>query len=183
MGRPKGKNITAGEEEVVEAEEVEEKPSVEQVQIEEEPLALEKKVTVKSIAPWTTGFSRRAEGIGDITVAPKGNIRLSRMEIITQVQDGNKLFAGIDGNGNHATYFIDDAATRKELGFDNQVVFSKKLVEKIFEIKDFETFKRELKKFFVTRAEKSILVETMKELNINDYQKIREVENYIGISY
>ena len=51
---------------------------------ETKELNLEQKVTVRSIAGWTTGFARRADGIGDITIAPNGSIRLSRNEIIPQ---------------------------------------------------------------------------------------------------
>ena len=86
--------------------------------IQPEELNLETKVTVKSIADWTVGFARRADGYGDITIAPKGSVRLSRNEIITQVQNGNKLFAGIDGVGSHPTLIIEDAPTRIEVGFE-----------------------------------------------------------------
>lgn len=62
----------------------------------------EKKVTVRSIANWTTGF-QRIESNGDVTIPANGSVRLLASEIITQVQNGNLLFTGIDGQGAHAT--------------------------------------------------------------------------------
>ena len=85
-----------------------------------EELNLDAKVTVKSIAGWNTGFARKVEGIGDVNIAPNGSVRLSRNEIIGQVQSGNKLFTGVDGVGSHATLYIDDKATRIEVEFENE---------------------------------------------------------------
>lgn len=78
---------------------------------------LEKKVTVRSIAEWTTGF-QRIETNGDVTIPPNGTVRLSRGEIISQVQNGNLLFTGIDGQGSHATLYIEDKPTRIEADFE-----------------------------------------------------------------
>ena len=92
-----------------------------------EELNLDQKVTVKNIAGWSS-------------------TRLSRNEIISQVQNGNRLFTGTDGNGSHATLYIDDAPTRKEIGFDNedgkdkQVVFNDVAITKVFALKTQSAF-------------------------------------------
>lgn len=155
-----------------------------QENIQPEELNLETKVTVKSIADWTVGFARRADGYGDITIAPKGSVRLSRNEIITQVQNGNKLFAGTDGVGSHPTLIIEDAPTRIEVGFEGedfqQKVFSDELVKKLFKIESTEEFEMKLKESICTRAEKYAVIDAIKRLKINDYSKIRFVENYTG---
>lgn len=65
-------------------------------------LNLEQKVTIKSIANWTTGF-KRIETNGDVTIPANGTVRLQRSEIITQIQNGNRLLTGIDDRGSHAT--------------------------------------------------------------------------------
>ena len=57
-----------------------------------EELNLDAKVTVRNIAGWTVGFARIADGYGDVTITPNGSTRLSRNEIISQVQSGNRLF-------------------------------------------------------------------------------------------
>ena len=79
---------------------------------ETKELNLEQKVTVRNIAGWMTGF-RRIESQGDVTIPQEGTIRLSRSEIIAQVQNGNRLFNGIDERGSHATLYIDDEYTRR----------------------------------------------------------------------
>ena len=145
-------------------------------------LNLETKVTLRSIADWNTGFSRKSDGVGDVMIAPKGTVRLSRNEIISQVQSGNKLISGIDGLGNHATLIIEDDDTRKEVGFENQIAFSDDLVKKVFDIDKQEAFEKEFQKSFVTRAEKFAVMESIDRLGINNYKKIRFAESYTGIN-
>lgn len=145
-------------------------------------LNLETKVTLRSIADWNTGFSRKSDGVGDVMIAPKGTVRLSRNEIISQVQSGNKLISGIDGLGNHATLIIEDDDTRKEVGFENQIAFSDDLVKKIFDIDKQEAFENEFQNAFVTRAEKFAVMDAIERLGINNYKKIRFAESYTGIN-
>ena len=149
---------------------------------------LDKKVTLKSIAPWETSFAR-STGTGDVVIAPHGSYRLSRAEILAQHQNNNKLLNGIDGMGSHATLFVDDAETRKELGFDSedgktkQLVFSDELVKKVFEYKTQAAFEQHFQDAFVTRAEKNAVMGAIKRLKINDFSKIRFAENYTGFRY
>lgn len=150
-----------------------------------EELNLDQKVTVKNIAGWSVGFAR-IDGIGDVTITAEGSTRLSRNEIISQVQNGNRLFTGTDGNGSHATLYIDDAPTRKEIGFDNedgkdkQVVFNDVAITKVFALKTQSAFEKNLAEIIQTRAEKYAVIQAIKRLKINDYSKIRFVEDYTG---
>lgn len=156
--------------------------NIEKVQ---EEFDLEKNVTIKSIANWETTF-QRSTTIGDVVVAPNGSMRLTRNEIIAQVQTANKLFSGNDGQGSHATYYIDDVATRRHLGFESddginkQKVFTDDLVKEVFNIKSQASFEEKCKDAFQTRAEKYSLIQAIKRLKINDYTKIRFAEEYTG---
>ena len=147
---------------------------------------LDEKVTVKNLAGWEVSFSRKAEGIGDVLINPNGSYRLSRNEIIAQVQSGNRLFSGTDGLGSHATIFIDDAPTRKEVGFESedgktkQKIFSDKLVQKLFGYATQANFENAVQTFIITRAEKYAIIEAVKRLKLNDYSKIRFIEKYTG---
>lgn len=147
---------------------------------------LDEKVTVKNLAGWEVSFSRKTEGIGDVLINPNGSYRLSRNEIIAQVQSGNRLFSGTDGLGSHATIFIDDAPTRKEVGFESedgktkQKIFSDKLVQKLFGYATQANFENAVQTFIVTRAEKYAIIEAVKRLKLNDYSKIRFIEKYTG---
>lgn len=149
-------------------------------------LSMETKITVRSLANWTTGF-QRIESTGDVTITPNGTTRLSRGEVISQVQNGNMLFTGIDGVGSHATLYIEDADTREELDFDNkkekkvQKILTPELVAKLFTYKGMsKTFKDKVSEYIVTSAEKSAVMMMIKKGNYNDYEKIRFIENYTG---
>ena len=71
-------------------------------EIREEELNLDKLVTLRSIANWTTGFARKTTQ-GDVSIAPKGLIRLTRNEVIAQAQTPNSLITGENGTGDHPT--------------------------------------------------------------------------------
>ena len=148
-----------------------------------EEIRMEDKITITSIAPWNTGFHRILT-VGDVSIAPNGQIRLSREEVLAQGQSNNKLITGIDGMGSHATLYIEDEWTRKELGFDTddskQVVVNKKLVKEIFEKKTFVAFKKAIEENIVTRAEKFSLLSMIKTLKINEYDKVAFCEEYCG---
>ena len=62
---------------------------------ETEEIRLDKKVTVRSIASWTTGSTRKTS-VGDITIPAMGSVLLSREEIIAQ-GNGLLLFKGKSG--------------------------------------------------------------------------------------
>lgn len=160
----------------------------EEIEETQKELNLDTKVTVKNIAAWKVGFARRADGYGDISISPGGSVRLSRNEIISQVQNGNKLFTGTDGLGSHATLYINDAPTRVEVGFEEakgakQLIFTNIDVKKLFAIGTQDKFEEEFKRFIYTRAEKFAIIEAMKKEKVNDYSKIRFVEEYTGYKY
>lgn len=148
-----------------------------------EEIRLDKKVTVRSIAPWTTGSSRKTSA-GDVTIPPMGTVLLSREEIIAQGQNGNTLLTGIDGVGSHATWYIEDDYTRNELSFDvddkKQEFLTHDNIKRIFDLKTRKSFEENIKKCVVTRAEKFYLLHTIKNLKLNDYEKNAFCEDYCG---
>lgn len=148
-----------------------------------EDIKLDKKVTVRSIAPWTTGATRKVT-MGDITIPALGSVLLSREELIAQGQNGNTLLTGIDGLGSHATWYIEDNYVREELSFDvenrKQEFLTYDVIKKIFELKTEKSFKENIEKKVVTRAEKYYLLHTIKKLKLNDYSKIAFCEDYCG---
>lgn len=152
----------------------------------EEDNRLDKKINVRSIAPWITGAPRVTTN-GDISVPPKGTVLLSREEVIAQAQNGNRLINGTDSVGSHATWYIDDVFTRSELSFDipdenkSQIFLTKNIVKEIFAIKSQKDFESKIENRVVTRAEKAYLIECIKEFNFNDYRKIDFCVRYTGI--
>ena len=151
----------------------------------EETLNLDKNVTVRSIAGWNTGFQRLAS-IGDVTIPPYGNTRLTANEIVMQVQNNRILFTGTDGQGSHATLYIDDDGVRKYLGFDSedgkhkQAFLNDEAIKKLFDLKTQKTFENNFKELVQTRAEKRYAMRAIRQLGLNDYNKIRFAEDYTG---
>lgn len=148
----------------------------------EKPLNLDEKVTVRNLAGWKVSFMRKHDGEGAIKITQGGQQRLSRNEIQAQINDGNTLFVGT-GNGSHATLYIEDAATRKWVGFEDenrpQLVFTDGLVEKLFSMNQAE-FETNLPVYISTRAEKFALIEAIRRLGFNDYRKIVFAEKHTG---
>lgn len=160
--------------------------SIENTKIEQpEELNMDQKVTVRNLAGWTVGF-RRIETQGDVTIPKEGTVRLSRSEIIAQIQSGNRLFIGIDDRGSHATLYIEDEPTRLEVEFDSkeekrtQLILNSDLVKKLFDYKTMKTFEDKLHEYVITRAEKFAITQIIKKLKLNDHEKIRIIENYTG---
>lgn len=149
-----------------------------------ENLNLDKIVNVRNLAGWDVGFARRHDGTGDIQITKSSTQRLSRNEIVAQINNGNRLFIGVDGHGGHATLYIEDADTRRYVGFDTdehkQDFFSKEMVKNLFALPQDE-YEAQLKKSVVTRAEKYALKDAIEELGINDYRKIIFATSYTGI--
>jgi len=156
-------------------------------EVQEQELNLDKKVTVKNISDWDVGFKREVENGGDVSIAPFGTARLSRLEIIAQSQNNNALFNGL-GDGEHATLYIDDAPTRVELGFESangkkkQVIFSDDVVKKLFKIDNQEEFEKAYYNAIRTRAERRAIVAAISRLKLNDYSKIRFIERATGFN-
>ena len=96
------------------------------------------------------------------------------------------LIGGVDGKGSHASILIDDAPTRVELGFESedgtekQLCYSDELVKEVFAISSQNEFEREFKEKFITRTEFMAVMKAIPRLGINDYRKIRFVEDYTG---
>ena len=136
----------------------------------------EKKITIKSIANWTTGFKR---------IETNGSIRLTASEVIAQVQNGNTLFLGTDERGSHATLYIEDKVTRIEADFEDatseQNVITVDSVKELFK-KSKNSFMKELPQIVVTRAEKYAIIDIIrKEKLFDDYEKVRAVEDHTGL--
>lgn len=148
---------------------------------------MDEKVTVLNLAPWNVGFPN-AIGRGDTCFAPSARVRVKREEIADQVSAGNKLLAGFDSYGSHATLYIEDADTRKYLEFDSedgkrtQNVISKEKVAKWFELKTQSAFEKNIKENVVTRAEKQFLLKAIKDLKLDSYEKIEFCKEYCKFS-
>lgn len=159
------------------------KHEIQNITTVEEDLNLDAKVTVRNLAGWDVTFARLHDGVGDVTIVANGHQRLSRNEVVAQVNNNNKLFIGSDTIGSHATIYIDDAPTRRMLGFEEddrpQMVFTEQLVTDLFDMSQSD-YEAKLSHYIRTRAEKYALIETIKKLRLNDYAKMVFASEYAG---
>ncbi len=146
---------------------------------ETKPLSMEEKITLKNLANWMVGFNK-IESNGEVNINAGGSVRVSRAEVISQYENGNKLLRG-DGDGTHATIYIDDKATRDYLDITSELI-DKNKVKKIFAINGLDDFRNEIYKTFTTQAEKVLLIKLIRECGFNDFNKIRECETLCGMT-
>lgn len=147
--------------------------------VETKSLSMEEKITLKNLANWMVGFNK-IESNGEVNINAGGSIRVPRAEVISQYENGNKLLRG-DGDGTHATIYIDDKATRDYLDITSELI-DKNKVKKIFAINGLDDFRNEIYKTFTTQAEKVLLIKIIRECGFNDFNKIRECEVLCGMT-
>lgn len=146
-------------------------------------LNMDEKIQVKNLCDWTVSF-KRIDSVGDILVPARTTVRISRGEVFSQVQSNNVLFIGTDNVGSHARLYIVDKDTRVELGFESedgkttQKVISDEKVKEIFSIKVKTAFEKAVKENIVTQAEKAVIAHSVKKFKLNEYDKIKFIEDY-----
>lgn len=151
-------------------------------------ISLEQKVEIRNLCAWDLYFDR-IESNGTVKLPANGKVRISRAEIQAQVFDNNVMFIGTDGQGSHARIYIEDKDTRVLLGFEDpesnskQEIVDSELVKKILEYKSQKAFEDNIKKKIITQAEKNFLVEEAKRQKLNDYNKIKFIEEYTGYKF
>lgn len=147
-------------------------------------LSMDEKILIKNLCEWNIYF-KRINGVGDISLPPKTTVKIDRGEVISQVQTNNVFFVGSDGKGSHARIFIEDKPTRIECGFETeekeQDVITESKVKEIFTAKNFNTFKKGIENIAKSHAEKATLVNLVKKLNLNEYDKIKFIESHTGM--
>ena len=142
-------------------------------------------IKIKNITNFPVGF-RRINGQGEVNIPPATTIICDRAEIISQVQSGNIQFCGENHDVSHPYIYIDDKETRIYVGFETetteQSIISEDKIKAAFAIKTNKAFEKAITELAVTFSEKKLLVDTIKKLEINDYNKIKFVEKYTGMT-
>jgi hypothetical protein len=147
-------------------------------------LNMSENIKIKNLTSFPVGF-RRINGQGEVNIPPLTTIICDRAEVISQVQSGSILFCGENHDSAHAYIYIDDKDTRIYAGLETeevaQTVISEDKVKAAFALKTNKAFEKAIDELAVTFSEKKFLVETIKKLEINDYNKIKLVEKHTGL--
>lgn len=151
-------------------------------------LNMDEKVPVRNLCDWDIYF-KRIDTVGSVMIPRKGVMRLTRSEIQSQVFNRNVFFVGLDEKGSHAKVFIEDKDTRILVGFEEaestvkQQVLDEDRVKQILDYKTLATFKKKIEEEVKTHAEKMTLVESAKKLGLNDFDRIKFIEEYTGFKF
>jgi len=146
------------------------------------------KSKVKNLCPWNVSWVR-INTPGDEFIKANNVVYINNTEIETQVQNGNSFFAGTDKIGSHARVYIENDELREYLGFDNkeekrtQLILNDEKCKQILEYKTFSTFKKHIEDEIVTNQEKAKIINYAIKIKLNDYEKIRLLEEYCGINF
>lgn len=149
-------------------------------------LNMDEKIQIKNLCNWTVSF-KRIDSVGDVLLPANTTMRISRGEVFSQVQSNNILFTGTDGLGSHARIYIDDKDTRVELDFESddgkkpQNTISDTKIKEIFALKTKTAFEKAIKENVITQAEKSVLSNAVKKFKLNEYDKVKFIEEYTGM--
>lgn len=149
-------------------------------------LSMDEKIQIKNLCNWTVSF-KRIDSVGDVLIPANTTMRIARGEVFSQVQSGNVLFTGTDSMGSHARIYINDKDTRVELDFESedgkriQNVISDEKIKEIFAIKTKAAFEKSIKENIVTQAEMAVIANGVKKFKLNEYDKVKFIEEYTGM--
>jgi hypothetical protein len=143
---------------------------------------------VKNLCDWNISWEQKNSQGDEFLKA--GNVAyITNMEIETQVQNGNTFFIGTDGIGSHARVYIENPDLREHLGFDckaedrTQLILTDERCKEILEYKTFSTFKKHVIENVVTNQEKVKIITYAKKIKVNDYDRIRFLEEHCGLTF
>jgi hypothetical protein len=145
------------------------------------------KSKVRNLCDWQISWERQTQ-TGDEFIKANQVVYITNSEIETQVQNGNSFFVGT-GDGSHARVYIENPEIREYLGFDNkegnreQLILNDEKCKQILEYKTFSTFKKHVEEEVITNQEKSKIVNYAKKIKLNDYDKIKFLEQYTGFTF
>lgn len=144
-----------------------------------------KKVVVRNLINANVAF-RGIDTQRDIVISPLSKTPLPISEVMAQIYAGNKLFVGTDRKGSHARLYVEDKEIRIEAGFETedntvqQVIVDESTIKALFDIKTASAFKKALASKIKTEPEKQLIISVIQSGNVNDYDKVKMVEDYLG---
>lgn len=147
-----------------------------------------KKVKVKNICTWDL-YVARIESNGSFKIAAKKSVSVPIGEIISQVNENNRIFVGDDEKGTNARVYIEDDELRKHLGFDSddskekQIILTEDEINKILGLKTFSSFKENIEAKVLYPFQKALLMEVAVKSKLNDLSRVDFIEKYTELKF
>lgn len=146
------------------------------------------KSKVKNLCPFPISWVRITT-IGDEYIKPNSSVYILNSEIDAQISNRNTMLSGTDGLGSHAMAYIENDEFREELKFDcksesrKQTILDDEKCKYILELKTPSSFEKNVEDNIITVHEKMKLMEYARKIKLNDYNKIKFLEEYCGDSF
>lgn len=150
-------------------------------------LDMDKRSKVVNLCPWAVSFILPNSN-GEILLEANKTTTINNEELVTLADNQNVMFCGT-GDGNHARIYVDNPDYRQYVGFDDldnkkiQFVLTSDECAKILELKTDSTFEKHVKEKIVLNHEKEIFMSYCRKAKLNDYNRIKFLEEYTGIKF
>lgn len=150
-------------------------------------LDLDKRSRVVNVCPWSICFKLPNSGAEILLEANKSK-DINNAELVSLADNEDIMFYGTQ-HGDHARVFIDNKELREFVGFDDpdtkrvQFILNDEECRKIFELKTDSAFEKNVKEKAIMHHEKTILVNYARKNKINDYNRIKFLEQYTGMKF
>lgn len=150
-------------------------------------LDMDKRSSIKNLCPWTVSFTLPISN-ANILLGANKKTSVNNAELVSLIENGNPMFVGT-GEGNHARVYVENAELRQYVGYDDEESKKKQFVlndeecERILAYKTFSTFKKHIEDDVIANHEKAKIIEYARKIKLNDYEKIRFLEEHTGINF
>lgn len=150
-------------------------------------LDLQKRSSIKNMCPWTVSFTLPISKASVLLGAGK-KTSVNNEELVTLTENANVMFAGT-GGGNHARIIIENEELLKFVGYISEdgktrpFVVSDEECQKILDYKTMSAFQQHLQDDIICNHEKAKIIEYARKIKLNDYAKIKALENHCGIPF
>ena len=150
-------------------------------------LDMDKRSKVVNLCPWAVSFMLPNSN-GEVLLEANKSTTINNEELVTLADNQNVMFCGT-GDGNHARIYVENPDYRQYVGFDDpenkkiQFVLTSDECAKILELKTDSTFEKHVKEKVVLNHEKEIFMSYCRKVKLNDYNRIKFLEEYTGIKF
>lgn len=150
-------------------------------------LDMDKRSKVVNLCPWAVSFMLPNSN-GEVLLEANKSTTINNEELVTLADNQNVMFCGT-GDGNHARIYVENPDYRQYVGFNDpenkkvQFVLTSDECAKILELKTDSTFEKHVKEKIVLNHEKEIFMSYCRKTKLNDYNRIKFLEEYTGISF
>lgn len=150
-------------------------------------LDMDKRSKIINLCPWAVSFTL-PNSKAEVMLDAGKSTTVNNEELVTLAENQDVMFYGI-GNGDHARIYVDNKEFREYVGFDNaeskknQYILNDEEFQKLFDLKQEAAFERNVKEKVVLNHEKHNIIEYARKTKVNDFSKIRFLEEYTGVKF